>query len=162
MSERTVPVDVGQVVSTAVRIGVPRNGRYEISRATMLDLIRTAYSIEGDKVLGGPHWLEMNRFDIVAKGPPTATRESVLPMLQTLLGERFGLVIRQELKPVAANVIVRSDGELRLKPSTTVGTCQQNLSSNATGITMTMLCSKLPGPVPTATAAPLPAPPNGR
>jgi len=138
----SVPVEIGQVVNTAVRIGVPRNGRYEINRATMLDLVRTAYGVEADKVLGGPHWLEMNRFDIIAKVPASATRETVLPMLQTLLAERFRLAVRQELKPVAASVISRSDGELRLKPATTVGTCQQNLATNAAAatITMTMIC----------------------
>jgi uncharacterized protein (TIGR03435 family) len=139
----SVPVENGPpALSTAVRIGVPRNGRYEIRRATMVDLIRTAYGVEADKVVGGPHWLEMNRFDIVAKVPASATRETVMPMLQTLLAERFGLVVRQEPKPVAANVLVRNGGDLRLRDATAVGTCQQNLSSNsaAASVTMTMTC----------------------
>jgi uncharacterized protein (TIGR03435 family) len=135
----SVPVENGPPVSlTAVRIGVPRNGRYEIRRATMVDLIRTAYGVEADKVVGGPHWLEMNRFDVVAKVPASATRETVMPMLQTLLAERFGLVIRQEPKPVAANVLVRSAGELRLRDASSVGTCQQNLATNAGASTLTM------------------------
>ena len=139
----SVPPENGPpVVSTAARIGVPRNGRYEIVRATMVDLIRTAYGVEADKVVGGPHWLEMNRFDLVAKVPASATRETVMPMLQTLLAERFGLVVRQEPKAVAANVLVRSGGELRLRDATSAGTCQQNLATIAAGaqLTMTLTC----------------------
>ena len=80
-------------LNISVRIGVPRNGRYEIRRATMVDLIRTAYGIEADKVVGGPHWLEMNRFDVVAKVPASANRETVMPMLQTLLAEIRRLLV---------------------------------------------------------------------
>jgi uncharacterized protein (TIGR03435 family) len=139
----SVPVENGPpALSASVRIGVPRNGRYEIRRATMLDLIRTAYGVEADKVVGGPPWLEMNRFDILAKVPASATRETVMPMLQALLAERFGLVVRQESKPVAANVLLRNAGELRLKEAASVGTCQQNISMNAgaAALTVTMAC----------------------
>ena len=84
----SVPAEnVPPALNTAVRIGVPRNGLYEIRRATMLDLVRTAYAVEADKVLGGPHWLEMNRFDIVAKVPPSATRETVTPSTFSVLSE---------------------------------------------------------------------------
>lgn len=137
----SVPVTDGSPALNAVaRIGVPRNGRYEIRRATMVDLIRTAYGVEADKVVGGPHWLEMNRFDIVAKVPASANRETVMPMLQALLADRFGLVIRQEMKPVKANAIVRSGGDIRLKEATSAGTCQQNISTAATTLTLTMTC----------------------
>jgi uncharacterized protein (TIGR03435 family) len=141
----SVPVENGPpALSTAVRIGVPRNGRYDIARATMVDLIRTAYGVEADKVVGGPHWLEMNRYDIVAKVPASASRETVMPMLQTLLAERFGLVVRQEPKPVPANALVRNGGELRLRDAASPGTCQQNLSTSPTAatpmLTLTLTC----------------------
>ncbi|HXA49673.1 MAG TPA: TIGR03435 family protein, partial [Candidatus Acidoferrum sp.] len=44
-----------------------RGGRYEVRNATMVDLVRTAYNVDADKVLGGPSWLEMDRFDVFAK-----------------------------------------------------------------------------------------------
>lgn len=130
----------------AVRIGVPRNGRYEIRRASMVDLIRTAWGVEADKVVGGPHWLEMDRFDVIAKVPPTATRETVKPMLRALLADRFGLVLKEEIKPVASNAIVRSVGELRLKeaPAGAATTCPQNIQTSTTGgqmrLIVTMAC----------------------
>src|SRR5262245_28798531 len=52
-----------------------RNGRYEIQTATMVDLVRIAYDVEADKVLDGPSWLELDRFDVLAKLPPHSTRD---------------------------------------------------------------------------------------
>ena len=36
--------------------------RYELRRATMLDMIKTAYSVDADKIYGGPSWLDYDRF----------------------------------------------------------------------------------------------------
>jgi uncharacterized protein (TIGR03435 family) len=126
------------------RVSAPRNGRYEIRRATMVELIRTAYGVELDKILGGPHWLELDRYDITAQVPAGTTRESVRPMLQAMLAERFALVLKEEIKPVAANAIVRGTGELRLKesPGGVATTCQQNIQASPAqgGIVVTMTC----------------------
>jgi uncharacterized protein (TIGR03435 family) len=55
--------------------GVLRGVRYEIRRATMPDLIRTAYSVDDDsKILGGPNWLELDRFDAIARAAPSTNR----------------------------------------------------------------------------------------
>src|SRR5450755_2713249 len=62
-----------------------RAGRYEIRTATMVDLTSTAYGVDGDKVFGGPNWLEMDRFDITAKLPAGSTPDSEKAMLQALL-----------------------------------------------------------------------------
>jgi uncharacterized protein (TIGR03435 family) len=142
---QSVPAADGPpALSTAVRIGVPRNGRYEIRRATMVDLIRTAYGVEAEKVIGGPPWLEMDRFDVKARVPASASRDSVMPMLQALLADRFGLVVRQEIKPVAGHALVRTSGELRMKEAVTAGTCQQNIQTStaagALSLSLTMAC----------------------
>jgi hypothetical protein len=59
-----------------------RRGRFEIRYATMVDLIRTAYGIEAERVLGGPNWLEDDTFDVTAKTPEGTTVETAKPMLQ--------------------------------------------------------------------------------
>ena len=82
--------------------GLLSGGIYYLKRATMLDLIRTAYGVDPQKVVGGPSWLDLNRFDVHAKVPPGTNATTVKPMLQTLLAERFGLVIAKEQKPVTA------------------------------------------------------------
>jgi uncharacterized protein (TIGR03435 family) len=77
-------------------------GRYELRYATMVDLIRTAYDIEPEKISGGPSWLEMDRFDVFAKMPEHSTAESRRLMLQSLLVERFNLKIHNDSRPMAA------------------------------------------------------------
>ena len=47
---------------------------YDLLTATMLDLISKAYGLNENEILGGPSWLEMDRFDVVAKLPPKSTR----------------------------------------------------------------------------------------
>jgi hypothetical protein len=49
--------------------GTLRGRRYDIQNATLLDLISVAYAVDGRTVLGGPNWLDRNRFDIIAKAP---------------------------------------------------------------------------------------------
>jgi uncharacterized protein (TIGR03435 family) len=80
-------------------------GRCELKSATMVDLIRTAYNFDGDRIVDGPSWLEMDRFDVVAKVPVNATPNTVRPMLQSLLADRFGLAIRREDRPFPAYVL---------------------------------------------------------
>jgi uncharacterized protein (TIGR03435 family) len=120
-------------VTTVMRGGVPRAGRYELRRATMVDLIRTAYAVDADKVVGGPFWLELDRFDVTAKVPASATRDSVRPMLQALLGERFGLVVRQDVSDIDGYALVRgSDPKLRQSSGGASTGCQQQIQPSPT------------------------------
>jgi uncharacterized protein (TIGR03435 family) len=57
-----------------MRGGVLRGTRYEIRNATMVDLIRTAYSVLPERISGGPSWIEWNRFDIAALAPEKTPR----------------------------------------------------------------------------------------
>jgi uncharacterized protein (TIGR03435 family) len=77
-----------------------RGGRYELRTATMVDLVAAAYGFQNDKVLGGPSWLEMTRFDVIAKAAPDSTLETLRPALQKLLAERFKLVVHKDTKPL--------------------------------------------------------------
>jgi uncharacterized protein (TIGR03435 family) len=83
-----------------VRTAPARKGRYEIRTATMLDLIRIAWAFNADKILGGPPWLELDRFDVIAKVPPDLTPDAQRLMLQSLLKDRFQLALHQESKPL--------------------------------------------------------------
>ncbi len=87
------------------RVGPPRNGRYEIKNATMLDLVRIAYGVSAETIFGGPNWLELDRFDVIAKIPDGADADAQKAMLQSLLEERFKLVARRETKPVPTWVL---------------------------------------------------------
>jgi hypothetical protein len=79
-----------------VRTGPVHAGRYEIKYATMVDLVHLAYGVDGDKILGGPNWLEMDRFDIIAKVPPDTTPERLNLMLQSPLADGLANLLQFE------------------------------------------------------------------
>jgi uncharacterized protein (TIGR03435 family) len=95
--------------------GFLRGGRYDLRKATMLDLIRIAYGVDADKVVGGPSWLELDRFDISAKAPPTTPPETVNLMLQSLLADRFKLVLHKDTRPLPVFALTMGKGKPKLK-----------------------------------------------
>ena len=112
--------------------GVLRAGRYEIRRATMLDLIRTAYGVDDNsKIQGGPNWVDLDRFDVIAKAPPSATQETAKLMLQNLLADRFQLKIHTENRPMAAFVLSLGKGKPKLKETDGKGFGCQNPANQA-------------------------------
>jgi uncharacterized protein (TIGR03435 family) len=82
----------------------------------MVDLIRIGYGFDNDKILGGPSWLEMDRFDLVGKVPAGATLESVNLMLQAALEERFKLAVHKDTKALPTYVLTAGK-QHRLKPA---------------------------------------------
>jgi uncharacterized protein (TIGR03435 family) len=89
-----------------MRVGFYRGGRYEIRSATMVDLVSTAYGVDPDKVLGGPNWLELDRFDVLATAPAGTTPEVLRTMLQALLTERFKLAVHIDKKEMPTYALI--------------------------------------------------------
>jgi uncharacterized protein (TIGR03435 family) len=106
--------------------GFLRGGRYEIRKGTMVDLVRLAYGVDADKVLGGPSWLETDRFDVIAKAPQATPPDTVKLMLQALLADRFKLVVRKDSKAMPVFVLSLGKGKPKLKESESSGSpgCQ--------------------------------------
>lgn len=97
--------------------GAVRGGRYEINHATMVELISTAYEVSANVIVGGPSWLAVDRFDVIAKPEANTTSASLAPMLRSLLAERFGLAVRFDTLRRPAWVLAKGTGEPKLKPS---------------------------------------------
>jgi uncharacterized protein (TIGR03435 family) len=98
-------------VSTAVH-GATQNvggalheGRYINRDATMLQLIEAAWGVPEDTISGGPSWVSLDLFDVVAKVSNGAPPATVNLMLQNLLADRFGLVISHGSHPVPRYVL---------------------------------------------------------
>lgn len=100
-----------------MRGGFIRGGRYEIRAANMVDLIRVAFAVDADKVLSGPSWLEWDRFDVIAKVPPSTSIETAKQMLQGLLADRFKLVVHKDIKPVNSFALTAGKAKPKLKES---------------------------------------------
>jgi uncharacterized protein (TIGR03435 family) len=105
--------------------GVLRGGRYDVRNATMVDIIQLAYDVsDPDRILGGPNWLERDRFDIVAKAPPATPPETVRLMLQSLLADRFKLVMHPDTRPMPGYVLAVGKGKPKMKEASAPGGCQ--------------------------------------
>ena len=77
--------------------GGPRpGGRYRLTNMPARSLISAAWNIPANRVLGGPGWIAVDRFDIDATMKETATFDETRGMLRTLLRTRFALTARVE------------------------------------------------------------------
>src|SRR5207302_10199320 len=78
---------------------IVNHGRLNIEAAELRQIVGQAYAIQRVRVLGGPDWADADQFDIAAKAAsPDATRDEIRSMLQTLLAERFRLVVHSETR----------------------------------------------------------------
>ena len=89
-------------------------GSCNVRNHSLTRLISEAYELEVQQVLGGPDWINDDRFDVVATFEPdsdAATDESrVRRMLQRLLRERFALrVSAGRLGPVDVLVVTHAE-----------------------------------------------------
>src|SRR5947209_2258918 len=84
------------------------NGRMEFRSTTLLRLITVAYSVQPERIAGGPNWLDTDRFDLVAKAAGPASQSTLRTMLQGLLADRFELKLQREEKPLPVFVMTVS------------------------------------------------------
>jgi uncharacterized protein (TIGR03435 family) len=100
-----------------------RGNRYTAVNAPLKFLIFSALNIsfESSRLIGGPEWIENERFDIVAAIPEDALPADLPRMIRTLLERRFQLVVHAETRelPIYALRLARTDGTFgpRLKRS---------------------------------------------
>ena len=159
----------------AVPMIMPMGGRITGRNLTLHLLIRSAYDLNDEQIIGTPSWSKSDRFDINAtatfSSDPQVMGKELQAALRGLLAERFKLTFHLETRelPVSALVIARSDGRLGpdLKPSTSdcskAGEEQakliQSLASGNASATAAILkgepikCSVMPRP-PTTPPAP--------
>jgi uncharacterized protein (TIGR03435 family) len=95
--------------------GIPVGGRFNASNVTLRELVLRAYELLDSQLDGGPDWQTSHRFDIQAKAKdPVAGMTAVLPMLKTLLADRFRLKVHTERREMSVYtlVVARDDGKL--------------------------------------------------
>ena len=101
---------------------LPGGRGFRATNVTLRQLILSAYRLRPLQLLGGPSWLDSERFDIDARAPENGPSDQVLNMLRAMLADRFKLVVHNETKdqPIYALVLARADKTLgpQLKSST--------------------------------------------
>jgi uncharacterized protein (TIGR03435 family) len=114
-------------------IGARPGGRLNGTNQTARNLIRSAFNLQPFQMIGGPDWLDADRFDIVAKAADAdldvkgmMAIEGFMLRLQSLLEERFKLVTHWETRelPVYA-LVVAVDGKLGPALKVHAGDCDR-------------------------------------
>jgi uncharacterized protein (TIGR03435 family) len=108
-------------VSDSASVRAQPGGRLSVTNNSLRNIIRNAWGVQNFQIVGGPDWMNTDRWDIVAKAEGDPTPPQMLLMLRTLLAERFKLIVHNETRetPIYALVLLRSDGRPgpQLRPS---------------------------------------------
>jgi uncharacterized protein (TIGR03435 family) len=126
------------------------------SRVTMVNvplrlLIRMSFQVQDDQIVDAPNWVGTEHFDVLAKAPddvppPTLGRPGPIQlMMQSLLTERFKLVVHHETREAPAYALERARRDGRPGPQLRASTtdCAAITAAQARGAT------------PSSSAAPL-------
>jgi len=116
-------------------------GRVTVTNQPLRSMIRTAYGANDLEVVGGPDWIDRDRWDVLAAAAPDSPADAPWQeMLKTLLVERFKLRAHFEPRerPIYRLVFARADK--RLGPDIRPTNCGPDrldcgrLSANTNGI----------------------------
>jgi uncharacterized protein (TIGR03435 family) len=92
-------------------------GRFRASATTLQFLVEWAYDIQPFQHSNGPSWLGTDRYDIVAKAENNnATDDEIKLMMQTLLADRFHLMVHHERKEAPVYIISVGESAPKLFP----------------------------------------------
>lgn len=104
-------------------------GRMYAYNVTLKRCIMGAYGVGPNEIIGGPDWLDSQRFDIIGTAAEPVGDSLLMKMLQTLLSERFKLMLHHEEKSRDAYVLeVRNNA-----PKLTKGNGEGATTSNGRG-----------------------------
>jgi bla regulator protein BlaR1 len=91
------------------------DGRFK-SSGPLHSLIQGAYNVTRFQIEGGPSWVFTDRYDLEAKAAGNATPLEIRGMLQSLLADRFKLMLRRETRTLPVYELVTADGGLKIAP----------------------------------------------
>jgi uncharacterized protein (TIGR03435 family) len=89
-------------------------GRLRVTNMTLKELVQQAYGVDPFQVSGGSAWVDSARYDVNATSDKPSKPPEIRVMLQSLLADRFQLMIHRETReaPVYALVLAKKDGKL--------------------------------------------------
>ena len=121
-------------------------GRISAKNVTLKRCVRGAYNIPEPQIIGGPKWVDQDRYQIDAKAAVAAGGQELMLMLRTLLAERFKLVIHFEERTIPGYRLVLHKSGLKAPASApgsgSVGRSQRG-RIQAEGCTIPQLALKL-------------------
>lgn len=100
--------------------GLTIRGRdFATRNSSLLDLITFAYNVQAKQIVGGPAWMNSDRYDIAAvpvqEGVPNP--QQLRTMMKKLLADRFKLTFHQEKRELSAYVLTVGKNGQKLTPT---------------------------------------------
>ena len=95
--------------------------------------MQNAYTVQPFQIVGGPAWIDSERYAIEAKADGNASRAQMFLMLQSLLEDRFQLKIHRETRELPVYALVPARGGLKLPPPKE-GSCVESCAGRASGV----------------------------
>jgi uncharacterized protein (TIGR03435 family) len=107
----------------ATTLGFQQGGRFLAVNETLVRLMGEAYATSPEffalprfRIVGGPAWIDADRFDVDARvdGDPAPSPQLSHVMLQSLLADRFKLIVHEDTRdlPIYNLMTSRRDGRL--------------------------------------------------
>jgi bla regulator protein BlaR1 len=121
------------------------SGQFQGVNIPLKAIIQFAYGVRTEAITGAPGWVDVDRYDIVGKGPAIGTEKTFWPntpllaitgdpsanlpyvdetfrlMVQSMLADRFKLVVRQEQRPTDVYALVIAKGGSKLQKAADAG-----------------------------------------
>lgn len=93
--------------ATGSTFSFPAGGGIRIVNGTLRQIVETAwYEFRDFQIVGGPSWMNSERFDILATGGSGVAIPEVRKKLQVLLAQRFALQVHTETRELPLYVLV--------------------------------------------------------
>ena len=120
-------------------------GRIRITNEPIRLLIRLAFAVQDTQILGGPSWVETDRYDIDAKADLAGKikPDQIGALIESLLVERFNLKFHRETREMSFSALIVAKGGPKLKPkaegessvtNTSGGSRESHLAATATSM----------------------------
>jgi len=96
--------------------GLQPGGRYTVVNWTIRGLLQQAFHVQDFQLVGGPDWLDKDRFDVTAKADRQFTSAQVPAMLQALLRDRLQLRVHTEVRNLSLYTLALDRRDRKLGP----------------------------------------------
>jgi uncharacterized protein (TIGR03435 family) len=119
-----------------------RPGGYAATNALLRTMIVHAYRLKRNQVLGGPAWIDAERFDVQARALDGTSEDDLFRMTRAMLAERFKLVTHTEVRELPVYLLVRARSNGRLGPQLKLSIADCSSSGNPCGMYATSFGDK--------------------
>jgi bla regulator protein BlaR1 len=111
------------------------NGGWQATNVTLGVLVRMAFQLQDNQIVGGPKWLFEDRFDVKGTGTAPGKDGPLFGKVRAMLVDRFHLITHNETRelPMFALVMARSDRSLGEKLTKSTADCTPQANGRGRG-----------------------------